>query len=197
METWLVDFGANHAYIVYVVIAFVGIAEGPVLSVLMGVLLRLGHFSFLPVYIALMSGDLIGDTVLYMLGYYHGHNLIKKFKKWFKISEEGLSKVETSFHKHKNKILVFSKLTNGMGLGMVVLATAGIVRIPYARFIIINFFGQLVWSGLLLSIGYFFGHVYSQVSSVLSKMLIISLFCIIFYMAYYYSKKLRNNVISE
>ncbi len=197
MENWLVEFGANHSYIVYVVIAFVGIAEGPILSVIMGVLLRLGHFSFLPVYIALMSGDLIGDTILYMLGYHYGQSLIKKFKRWFNISEQVLSKIEKSFHNHKHKILVFSKLTNGMGLGMVVLATAGIVRIPYTRFIITNFFGQLVWSGILLSVGYFFGHVYSQVSSVLSKMLIISLFGIIFYMAYYYSKKLRNNVISE
>jgi len=197
MESWLIEFGKNYEYLVYVVIAFVGIAEGPILSVLMGILLRLGYFSILPVYIALMAGDLIGDTILYMLGYRYGHNLVKKFKKWFKITDEGLSKVEDLYHKHKHKILIISKVTNGLGLGMVVLATAGIVRIPYKHFIFINFIGQLFWSALLISSGYFFGHVYSQISSVLGKVFLVGILFVFLFLLYRYSKKLRKNFIKE
>ncbi len=195
MESWLIDMGTNHAVLVYLVIMFIGIFEGPAMSIIMGVLLRLGYFSLLPTYIALMTGDLIGDTMWYCLGYYYGHGFVKKFNKWFGVNEEGISKFEGMYHRHKHKILIISKLTTGFGLGIFVLATAGIVRLKYSKFISINFIGQIFWSALLLSAGYLFGHVYSKITSIIGRILITAILIAIIYCVYRYVKKIRNRII--
>jgi len=169
MEAWLITFGTTHSYLIYALITLVGILEGPILSVLLGIILRLGYFSLVPVYIALMLGDLIGDVAWYHIGYHYGHRAIKKFGARFGITEAGVLRMEKLFHENKHKILFISKITNGFGLSIVTLTTAGIVRIPFLRYMTINIIGQLIWSGMLLGIGYFFSDSYMRIHSVAGK----------------------------
>jgi membrane protein DedA with SNARE-associated domain len=56
-------------------------------------------------------------------------------------------------------------MTTGFGFAVVTLTTAGIVRVPMKDFIIINLIGGFFWTGFLLTIGYFFGHFYTQIDS--------------------------------
>ncbi|MGI9118240.1 MAG: DedA family protein, partial [Minisyncoccia bacterium] len=116
METWILDIANNHAYLVYLIIGLVGIAEGPILAVLMGIMIKSGYFSFLPVYLTLMCADLLGDVGMYYLGYHYGKKFINRFGKKFNVTEEGVQKMENLYHKHKHKILFISKLTGGLGL---------------------------------------------------------------------------------
>jgi membrane protein DedA with SNARE-associated domain len=48
----------------------------------------------------------------------------------------------------------------GFGFNLIVLVTAGILRVPLQKFIIINFFGGIFWVGTLMTLGYFFGNLY-------------------------------------
>jgi membrane protein DedA with SNARE-associated domain len=193
LQHWLIQFGTQHAYLIYVVILIVAIAEGPILSVLLGILLRLGYFSVIPVYIALMAGDLIGDVGLYYLGYHYGKSVVKKFKKIFNFSEEKIEKVETLFHAHHYKILFISKLTNGFGLAMAVLTTAGIVRINFWKYMRSNISGQLLWSGMLLSLGYFFSTAYVQIHSWIGRAALIGAVALGIFFTIQYIKKMRNS----
>ena len=139
MQEYFIQFSAQHIYLVYTLIIVLAFIEGPVLSVMFGVLIKLGFFSFWPVYAALMAGDLLGDSFWYYIGRYYGHSFIRKFGKYFSINEEVVTKVDRIFHRFKNSILFASKITSGFGLALVTLITAGIVRIPFGRFIFINF----------------------------------------------------------
>ncbi len=166
MQEWLIHFSTNHMFLTYGVIVFLGFAEGPFLSMFSGVLIRFGYLSFIPAYIALMLGDLIGDLVWYYVGRQYGTRFIKRFGKYVSVTEESVEKVSRIFHKYKDRILIISKISNGFGFALVTIITAGIVRIPFARYISINVIGQFVWTGLLLGVGYFLGNLYTQVDTV-------------------------------
>ncbi len=194
MQAWLINFGMQHTFLVYVPVVLVAFLEGPFLSIIFGILLRLGYFSFFPVYGALMLGDLIGDIVWYYIGYHYGRRAVNRFGKRFKITEEDVAKTEKLFHKHQHKILFISKITNGFGFALAVLMTAGIAKIPFKRYITINFFGQLVWSGLLLGIGYFFSESYIRIESVGGKISLIFAVAIAAAFFYFYNKRLRKKL---
>lgn len=200
MQEWLIGLSINHTIWVYVFMVLFACAEGPVLSMIFGVLIKLGYFSFLPVYIAIMAGDLLGDTFWYYLGFFYGHHFIKKFGKYFDITEESVEKVTKIFHKHKHPILFISKITNGFGFALATLMTAGIVKLPFGRYLIVNMMGQFIWSGFLIGIGYFFGNLYIAVNAVIGKMFIIAIFIIFIlaavrYMQYLQKKiKILNNI---
>lgn len=141
----------------YAILFPLALVEGPVIMTIGGVLLKLGYFSFWPLYLVLMAGDLAADIIWYAVGYYGGHRLVHRYGKYFSISDKLLAKTEAAFHRHQNKILIISKVTMGLGFALVILITAGIMRIPFKKYVLFNVLGQTVWTALLIGIGYFFG----------------------------------------
>ncbi len=179
MEASLISLSINHIVLVYIFIVLFAFAEGPFLSLISGVLIKLSYFSFVPVYIALMAGDLIGDTFWYYVGFFYGHGFIKKFGKYLNITEQNIEKVENIFHKHKHPILFISKVTTGFGFGLATLITAGMVKIPLRIYLFMNLLGQFVWTGLLIGIGYFFGDLYIRINDLFGRIFIFTLFIFI------------------
>ncbi len=143
----------------YAILFPLALVEGPVIMTVSGVFLKLGYFSFWPLYFVLMAGDLAADILWYAVGYYGGHPLIRKYGKFFSISEALLARTEAAFHRHQNKILFISKITMGLGFALVILITAGIMRIPFKKYVMFNVLGQTIWTALLIGVGYFFGSV--------------------------------------
>ena len=134
------------------------ILEGPILMTLSGVFLRLGYVQFWPVYIALILGDLTGDLAWYGIGHWYARPFLARFGKFFSITEAALQSTERFYRRHHSNILFFSKLTMGFGFALPILMTAGMIRVPLRKFIALNVLGQMVFTGLLLSLGYYFGN---------------------------------------
>jgi len=194
MQEWLINLSTNHIILVYIFIVLFACAEGPFLSMIFGVLIKLGYFSLIPVYLALMAGDLLGDTFWYYLGFFYGHRFIKRFGKYFNITEQSVEKVTRIFHRHKHPILFISKITNGFGFALATLMTAGIVKLPFGKYLTVNMLGQLIWTGFLISVGYFFGNLYLAVDAVIGKMFIIAIFITLFIAFIRYMQYLQNKI---
>jgi len=192
VQEWLIQLVTVHNYIVYGIIVVVACAEGPILSMIGGVLIKLGYFSFLPLYFALMAGDLIGDIVWYYIGRFYGHGFIRRFGKYFDLTEESVAKVTKIFHTYKHHILIISKITNGFGFALVTLMTAGMVKIPFWRYMMVNCLGQLIWTGLLLGIGYYFSGLYMTIDSIIGKLTIAIGFALVLYGFMRYKKYLKK-----
>ncbi|HEX7724355.1 MAG TPA: VTT domain-containing protein [Candidatus Paceibacterota bacterium] len=191
MEAFLISLSTDHSWLVYVLIVVLACAEGPILSLIFGALIKLNYFELLPIYAALMIGDLIGDVIWYEIGKHFAHGFIRRFGKYFSVTENEVGKVTRIFHKYKHRILIISKVSNGFGFALVTLITAGIVRIPFFRYMSINLIGQFVWTGMLLAVGYYFSNWYTQVDSVLGKVSIIALFVLLFAAFLGYRKYVR------
>lgn len=192
MEQWLISIYVSHHYEIYALILVVGFLEGPFISMVCGAILALGYLNFWPVYAVLMLGDLIGDTLWYFLGFHYGEKFVAKFGKYFGITNEHILRIKNTFHRRKYPLLLISKMTNGLGFALAVLFTAGLSRIPFARFIGTNAVGQLVWSGTLIAVGFFFGDLYLRINNVLGKISIILLFAVIVFLASRVIKYLKN-----
>jgi membrane protein DedA with SNARE-associated domain len=199
MQAFLINLTQNHAFWVYFVIIVLACAEGPILSMIFGVIIKLGYVHLLPIYASLMVGDLIGDVVWYYLGHHFGMRFVRRFGKYFSIEQESIGKVSRVFHKYKHPILFISKISNGFGFALVTLFTAGMVGIPFFLYMVINLVGQFIWTGLLLAVGYFLGDWYLAVDSALGKLGVVALGVVVLFAFFgyrkYLSKKAETMVI--
>ncbi|MES2216078.1 MAG: DedA family protein [Patescibacteria group bacterium] len=197
MEQWLIHLIQTHAVLVYGVIILISFVEGPILAVFCGILVHVGDIPLVPIYIALMVGDLIGDVVWYSIGYFYGHRFIRRFGKYFSITEKEVAVVDKIFHTHKNYILIISKITMGFGFALVTLVTAGMVKIPFKRYLILNVLGQLVWTAILLAIGYGFGGVYQQLDGIFAKISVIALALLLTAGLFGYGKYIKKRMTAK
>jgi len=179
-------------YYRYILVFILSIIEGPAISILGGLLVRLNYFSFWSLYLVLMAGDLIADMCWYALGYHGARPLVIKYGKCLNITEEALNKTEKVFKEHQIKILFLSKITMGFGFALLVLISAGVSRISFKKFITINFLGQIIWTGFLMSIGYLFGEFYLTLNRDLKIISLTSFIIIILVGLYGLSKYLRK-----
>lgn len=148
----------------YVLLYFGCLVEGPVLMMASGFIFRLGGFEFAPMYLALVLGDFTADIGWYFVGRFGGRPLILKWGHRFGINPESIEKIQERFHKYHEKILIISKLTMGFGFAVVVLAVAGMLHVPFKKYVTLNLLGGFIWTGFLILIGYFFGNVYNMIT---------------------------------
>jgi membrane protein DedA with SNARE-associated domain len=179
MQEWLIHTLTAHPYAVYLIIAVLSSIEGPILSLVGGVLIHAGYFPFLPLYITLMIGDMIGDTFWYSLGYFFGHGFIRRFGKYVSITEENVEHITKIFHRYTYRILFISKITMGFGFALATLMAAGMAKISFSKYMLTNVVGQFIWTGLLIAVGYFLGQVYTQVNDIIGKISVVALFIIV------------------
>lgn len=157
----------QYRYIIIVPTVFV---FGAPVSLVAGVLLRLEALQLIPTCLALAAGELLADILWYWLGMRHGDTFVKKFGRYVGITSASISYTKRLFDKYHDIIIFTSKITAGLGLGTVVMFTAGLSRVPFRRYMMLNIAGQSIWTATLLSIGYFLGHIYLEVSDVFEKM---------------------------
>jgi membrane protein DedA with SNARE-associated domain len=168
--------------------------EGPILMTATGFLYSLGYFSLIPAFFALLFGDLVGDVAWYAVGYYAAHPFLRKFGKYFNLSENSIERVKLLYKKYDSKILIASKLTMGFGFAAGVLMAAGMSKVPLKKFVVLNFLGGLVWTAFLMSLGYVFGNIYQQVSEGL-RIATIVFYLVIFLLAIQgFSRYMRKKI---
>ncbi|MEO8638208.1 MAG: DedA family protein [Candidatus Taylorbacteria bacterium] len=170
MPDWLIQ---NILHYKYLLIFVVAIFEGPILMAFCGAMIKLGYLALWPAFVALMVGDLIADTGWYYAGYHGGMRFVDRFGKYIGINREKIKMVSHFFHKYHNSILFFSKVTSGFGFAIITLVTAGLVKIPFRKYLFLNGLGQFVWTGLLIALGYLFEHLYVTIEDTLGRATLI------------------------
>ncbi len=194
MMTWLTNLAINHTILVYFAIFITTIFEGPIVSVFSGIILKLGFVKLIPIVVTVIIGDLVGDIVWYVLGRNFGIQFVHKYGKYFNLHEDHIIKVSKVFNANKYKILLGSKLTSGLGFAPTILFLAGLSKIPFKNYFIINLVGQVIWSGLLLSTGFFFSHWYGTLNSTFQKISLISFVVIALILLLRYKTNKRNQI---
>ncbi len=163
-------------------LVFLGcIVEGPVVMLTAGFLFRLGQFEIAPLYFALMAGDLTADIGWYALGRFGAAPVIYRFGKLFNITPEIIQKIEKRFKTYQNKILFISKITMGFGFALATLIVAGLLKINFKKYVVFNFLGGFIWTAFLLTVGYFFGNLYTFVPDSLKWAFLIIAAALIIY----------------
>lgn len=140
------------------------IFEGPITSVIAGLLISTGLMNPLIVYVIVVISDAIGDAMFYSIGYHGG--FLRKYGPRFGITKEKIDRAEDYFKENHQKSIILSKLIQG--IGFTGLIAAGSLKIPYKRYFKTCFSMSLIQSAFYLILGIFFGGAYMQISKYLN-----------------------------
>lgn len=133
--------------------------EGPLIALAAGFLVSLGYLQFLPAYGVLILGDLIPDAAYYFLGRFGASKkFVEKYRLRLEASSLNFAKVGRLWQDHGRKTMFFGKLAYGLSIPFLV--SAGLVGMRFRRFIFLAIPVTLFQYGVIMAIGYYFGHSY-------------------------------------
>ena len=169
----------------YFILFPLSIIEGPILTVVAAFLTTLGIMKLSIVYLVVVLGDVVGDTVVYSIGRWGGSKL-GRFEGFLRITPEKIESTKEYFNAHYYRAIFVSKFFHGIGAAG--LLTAGILKTPYLRYILLCSSVSAIQSGALLFLGVVFGHMYVQISKYMDyyamTMTIIGLVAIALFILY-------------
>ncbi len=143
------------------------ILEGPVVTIIAAMLASLGAFNVFVVLLFSILGDIIGDAILYGLGYKFGMGFVRRAGKYVGITEKLVGRMEKYFEKHGGKTIFIVKSTTG--LCWATFTAAGIVKMDFKKFLKNSFYGGIVWSGFLVAMGYFYGYLWREIHNYIDQ----------------------------
>lgn len=144
----------------YLILFPLVVVEGPVVTIISGFLVSLGFMDFIPTYLTIVSGDLVGDVLYYSAGRWWLNRAYKGVLNFFSIDMKVVHKLETAIKKNKGPFLFFGKLSHA--IGGIILFAAGSAEIPIKDFMWFNLLATLPKSLILLAVGYYFGSTVSN-----------------------------------
>jgi membrane protein DedA with SNARE-associated domain len=103
-----------------------------------------------------LSGALIGDCIMYYIGYHFGRGVLKDHRWWARfLTPEREARIEEKFRKHGLGVFFVARFL--VGVRSPVYITAGILRVSFRRFLCIDLICATVVVGTFFSLTYFFG----------------------------------------
>lgn len=121
-----------------------------------GVLSAVGDLDPWRAFAACLLGALVGDAVMYGIGYRFGHNLLALHPKLGKIiGAEREAQYEAAILRHGFKVLLLARFM--VGVRGPVYLSAGVVRVPFRRFALWDLVSATLVVGLFFSVSYRYG----------------------------------------
>lgn len=191
---FLAELMAQYTYAVIIPAAML---FGPPVSLVAGVFLRLDVISIIPTALALAVGELGADVLWYWIGRRYGDAFVDRFGRYAGVTQGSISYAKDLYSRHHDLIIFTSKLTSGLGFGAAIMFTAGLSRVAFGRYMMLNIAGQFLWTAGLLSIGYFLGHIYLRVGDLFEKMALLALVLIVIISLIGFGRYLRGRTIAD
>jgi membrane protein DedA with SNARE-associated domain len=158
------------------------------------------NFTYFETFLMASSGAVgatIGAIVIYLVSFKIGRIAIVKLGKYVFVNEKKIESAERWFEKYGVYAVFLGRMAPGVR--ELISVPAGIARMPFAKFVTFTFFGSLIWSVILVFLGYFLGDSWESLSetlsdyfTVISVLVLLSISIVIFYYVYY--GKRRNRI---
>ncbi|PZM85013.1 DedA family protein [Candidatus Gracilibacteria bacterium] len=143
------------------------------------------------------AGALVGATLNYYIGFFLGDrvvlNLVKKYGKYFFISEESYNKSKNYFQKHGGITTFTARFITV--IRQLISIPAGVFKMDFKKFFILTGIGAGAWNLILMYIGYIAGKNQELIAKY-SKILLIGgiVFVIIIAIIYYFINKRKGKL---
>jgi membrane protein DedA with SNARE-associated domain len=168
--------------------------EAPI--VLSAILSHKGAMHWLPALGACFTGVLVGDFVVYFLGYFYGEKVLS-----FRLTRQFLTRareeqIKGYFHRHGIKILIVGRFA--VGFRTAAYLTAGILRLPFLRLLLADLFAASLSTLLMFGLGYWFADWVEAGLRELKHYLVVIVFLIVIGWvgySYYKARKRRGRVV--
>jgi membrane protein DedA with SNARE-associated domain len=159
-----------------------------------GVLSAVGQLHPLPAFGACLLGAVVGDAIMYAIGYHFGHNLIAlhpKLGKWMGARQE--PRYEQAILRHGFKVMLLSRFMVGVR-GPVYLA-AGVARIPFRRFLMWDLVCATLVVSLFFGVSYSFGDDIAKFLSDAERAFTLTVLAVVLVAALYALRRYRRSLL--
>jgi membrane-associated protein len=109
----------------------------------------------------------IGDNLGYAAGYYGGRPLLERYQSMFRIQQKTLTRGENLFARYGAATVLFARFVFGMRI--VAGPMAGVLRMPWRKFLVCNCVGAALWVSLISGAGYVFGRHWERMERYLKR----------------------------
>ena len=110
--------------------------------------------------IACMCGILLGDSIIFGLGYIYGPRFLNSPIMLFLLPPKRRVRVEHFFEHHNRKALFFARFFAGVRVG--IYALAGTMRVSWFRFLSVDFLGALISVPTSIFLGKWAAHIFAD-----------------------------------
>lgn len=97
----------------------------------------------------------LGDNLGFAVGYYGGRPLLARYQALFRIQNRTLERGEEVFARYGAVTVFFARFV--FGLRIIAGPMAGVLRMPWRKFMVFNFLGAALWVTVIAGAGYLFG----------------------------------------
>ncbi len=97
----------------------------------------------------------LGDNLGFALGYHGGRPLLARYQAFFRIRDTTVERGEGLFARYGAVTIFFARFVFGMRI--IAGPMAGVLRMPWRKFMVFNFLGAGLWVTVISSAGYLFG----------------------------------------
>jgi membrane protein DedA with SNARE-associated domain len=104
----------------------------------------------------------LGDNLGFAIGHYGGRPLLERYQNVFHIRSHVFAKGERLFQHYGAAAIFFARFI--FGLRVIAGPLAGVLHMPWRRFLLFNFMGASLWVVVIASVGYFFGRNWDLLS---------------------------------
>lgn len=156
-----------------------------------GYLASKGDMNISLILFASLMGSIGGALINYFGALYVGRRFLLRFGKYFFIKKETLTKMEVFFQKHG----AISTFTGRLipGIRQLISIPAGLSKMNLKVFIFYTSLGAMIWSMILVALGYLIGENQELIKEYLSQIVTITLICIgLITIFYIYNHKRKN-----
>ena len=103
-----------------------------------------------------LFGALVGDCIMYWIGYHFGRGVLCEHRWWARcVTPEREERIEDMFQRHGFKVFFVARFL--VGLRTPVYLTAGILRVSFKKFVLIDLVCATAVVGSFFGLTYFFG----------------------------------------
>ena len=110
-----------------------------------------GNLTLLGALTASTLGSLIGASVLYAVARRGGRPLVLRLRGILRVDDAALERAERRFERHGSWVVLLGRLVPG--LRSIVSLPAGLLRMPFARYLALTVAGSVTWNTLLILLG--------------------------------------------
>jgi membrane protein DedA with SNARE-associated domain len=109
----------------------------------------------------------LGSSLGFALGHYGGRPLLARYQSTFRIHSRTLDRGEDLFARFGAASIFLARFV--FGLRVIAGPLAGVLRMPWRRFLVWNFLGAAVWVAVVSWAGYLFGRHWGRVERMVGR----------------------------
>jgi membrane protein DedA with SNARE-associated domain len=144
LQQYLADYGYPTLFIVVLLESFGIPGPGQALLIAAALLAAHGKLNIVAVLATAVTATTLGGCIGYWIGGNGGRRLILRFGRYVKVGEPELLRLEKSFDRYGFWFVLFARFFEV--LRQIQGIVAGIVEMPFRRFLAANLLGGVLWS---------------------------------------------------